>query len=280
MLGEDFSKARSGWLYPQEPMQGLWRGLGLALLIFIIWQLLLTISASLVFVFGFRESALAAYHQIQSSGKWRLELGGLPEQAIADMTRASVMALFPANIITAFIALGLSHFGLPKRLGRLPLSWPKIGLIGWVFLLFSFVLAMIIFFAVSGYSMGIDPNQNLGVVEKVTMEFITNPLLFALAVPGLVIGAPLVEELLFRGVLFAALIRSPLGRIGAVLVSSALWAAGHVTESSFSIAMIFVMGLALGVLLLRFGSLWVTIACHTAWNAMFVMAAYVGGGHS
>lgn len=281
MLGEDFKKARTAWLYPQEPLQLLWRSVGLTLLVFICWQVLLAISQGLVFGLGFPESAKVAYDQMYSGGSWTPKLDALPNAVMADLTRAGIMALFPANLCTAYLALALVRFGLPGRAGKLPFEWPKISALGWIFLVVSFVLVTLILFAIFGTAMGIDPQKNLGLVEQVTMDMIGNPRLFVLAVPGVVIGAPIAEELMFRGALFAGIAQSRLGRVGAVIITAGLWAALHgVSESLFSVAMIFVMGLALGALLLRYGSIWVTIACHTAWNASFVLIAYFSVSHS
>ena len=281
MLGEDFKKARKAWLYPSEPMQLLWRCVGLTLLVFICWQLLLALSEGLVFGFGFPESAKVAFDHMQSGGSWTPNLDSLPNAVMADLARAGIIALFPANLCTAFLALALVRFGLPHRAGKLPFHWPKISPLGWIFLVGGFVSATLIMFAIFGTAMGIDPQKNLGLVEQVTMDMISNPRLFVLAVPGVVIGAPIAEELMFRGALFAGIAQSRLGRVGAVVITAGLWALLHgVSESLFSVAMIFLMGLALGALLLRYGSIWVTIACHTAWNASFVLIAYFSANHT
>ena len=281
MLGEDFKKARTAWLYPIVPMQTLWRAVGLTLLVFICWQLLLGISQGLVFGLGFPESAKAAYDQMYAGGSWTPKLDALPNAVMADLARAGIMALFPANLCTAFLALALVRFGLPGRAGKLPLEWPKIGAVGWILLILAFVIGTEITFAIFGTAIGIDSQKNLGLVEQVTMDMLGNPHFFALAVPGVVIGAPIAEELMFRGALFAGIAQSRLGRVGAVVITAALWASLHgVSESLFSVTMIFMMGLALGALLLRFGSIWVTIACHTAWNATFVLIAYFAVSHA
>ena len=57
-------------------------------------------------------------------------------------------------------------------------------------------------------------------------------LLFWLAFPAC-IGAPLAEELVFRGQLFAALARSRAGFSGATLITSALWSLLHITGAGW-----------------------------------------------
>ena len=281
MLGEDFNKARTAWLYPQVPMQTFWRSVIISLLVLIFWVILLQIFQGLFFGFGFLDSAKLAYQQMLTSGSWTIKLESLPGAVQTDLVKAVIMAVFPANLCAAFLVLALVKFGLPERAGKLPFEWPKISGLGWVFLICSFVLIGYILFAVFGTVIGIDPQKNLGVVEQATMEVMSNPLLFALTVPGIVIGAPIFEELLFRGVLFAGIVQTRLGRVGAVIISAASWAALHGgSESLFSVVMLFVLGLGLGVLLLRFGTIWVTIACHTAWNATFVFIAHIASGQT
>jgi membrane protease YdiL (CAAX protease family) len=92
---------------------------------------------------------------------------------------------------------------------------------------------------------------------------------FLLIVPGVALGAPVAEELLFRGFLFAALAPSRVGKAGTVLITSALWALAHAGPAPWVIVGgIFLMGIVLGVLLLRFGSLWLTIVLHAIWNGL------------
>ncbi|MDE2446821.1 MAG: CPBP family intramembrane metalloprotease [Alphaproteobacteria bacterium] len=124
-------------------------------------------------------------------------------------------------------------------------------------------------------------SSKAGAVEKTIAAMAKDPLLFALSLPSVVLGAPLTEEVLFRGALFSGLVASPLGRTGAVLITAALWAFAHAAAAPWlTIGMLFLMGIFLGLLLLRFGSLWVTIACHAAWNAMSAIALFSAGTHS
>ena len=62
------------------------------------------------------------------------------------------------------------------------------------------------------------------------------------------------------------------------MVTSALWAGLHLTEPLLSVGIIFIMGLVFGWMMYRFGSLWVTMACHGAWNTMFALALFTGAG--
>jgi uncharacterized protein len=82
----------------------------------------------------------------------------------------------------------------------------------------------------------------------------------------IVMGAPLSEELLFRGFLQPALAQSRLGFIGASLVTTTAWTALHIQYSVFGLAEIFAVGLVFCWLLWRTGSLWSPIILHALYN--------------
>lgn len=85
------------------------------------------------------------------------------------------------------------------------------------------------------------------------------------------IGAPLSEELLFRGLLLPALAKSRLGFAGAAIVSSTLWTSLHANYSLTGLAEVFIAGLLFSWLLWRTGSLRVTILCHGIYNALIIL---------
>jgi membrane protease YdiL (CAAX protease family) len=93
-----------------------------------------------------------------------------------------------------------------------------------------------------------------------------------LAAAVLGIGAPLSEELLFRGFLLGALAQSRLGFWGAALISTLGWTALHAGYSLVGLAEVFAIGLLLSWLLWRTGSLRVTIFCHALYNSAIVLA--------
>jgi membrane protease YdiL (CAAX protease family) len=90
------------------------------------------------------------------------------------------------------------------------------------------------------------------------------------------VGAPLSEELVFRGFLQSALTRSRLGFSGAAVITTILWTFLHAGYSVFGLLEVFVIGIYFAVLLWRTGSLWVPLFCHAAYNAsLFVLLRYV-----
>jgi membrane protease YdiL (CAAX protease family) len=96
-----------------------------------------------------------------------------------------------------------------------------------------------------------------------------------LAAAVLGVGAPLSEELLFRGFLQSALAKSRLGFWGAALVSTLLWAAMHAGYSLVGLAEVFFIGLLLSWLLWRTGSLRVPIFCHAVYNSLIVLVMWL-----
>ncbi len=85
---------------------------------------------------------------------------------------------------------------------------------------------------------------------------------------ALVIAAPLFEEMLFRGFLLKGFATSFMGPIGAVVVTSGVWAVLHVQYDGFDMATVFCSGLLLGTARLVTGSLLVPLALHAAVNLL------------
>lgn len=93
--------------------------------------------------------------------------------------------------------------------------------------------------------------------------------------------APVFEEALFRGFLLSGLRPTRLGASGAVLLSSAAWAAIHLQYDFYGMSTIFVLGLLLGWARVRTGSIAVPLAMHITTNAIaLVETIYVTSGGS
>jgi membrane protease YdiL (CAAX protease family) len=93
--------------------------------------------------------------------------------------------------------------------------------------------------------------------------------MLALLVVG--VGAPLAEELLFRGFLLSALARSGVGFWGGALITTGLWTALHAGYSTAGIVEVLLIGLFFSWLLWRTGSLRVAIFCHALYNSLIVL---------
>lgn len=88
-----------------------------------------------------------------------------------------------------------------------------------------------------------------------------------LAVAVVVIGAPVSEELLFRGYLMRALGDSGVGFIVAAVTATAIWTGLHYGYSIVGLTEVFMAGLLLSWALYRTGSVLVAILLHATYNA-------------
>jgi uncharacterized protein len=91
------------------------------------------------------------------------------------------------------------------------------------------------------------------------------------------IAAPIFEEFVVRGFMFRGWSQSLLGPIGAIVLTSAVWAMNHTQYDWFGRLEIFGMGLALGYFRWRSDSTWLTVMVHSALNTFlfFMMGPYV-----
>lgn len=85
---------------------------------------------------------------------------------------------------------------------------------------------------------------------------------------GVGIGAPLVEEFIFRGAIWRGWRESRLGFIGTLLLTSFCWAALHEQYPLVIIVYLFTLGLVLGIAREVTGSLWVPVWMHALNNGL------------
>lgn len=198
------------------------------------------------------------------------------------VTKSMIMATLPAAIVAAGLAWTFARARGGEPLRVLALENPQLSVGQWLGIIVGFVIGMWVVATLVTILFGIDPAQytprpdgtspstgSAGMVKEAMYSLAQEPARFLIAVFGVAIGAPLAEEIIFRGQAFAVLAQSRFGKWGAVVLTSVSWALLHATEPWFAVGLIFLMGLVLGWLLLRFGSLWVTMACHGAWNAIY-----------
>lgn len=85
------------------------------------------------------------------------------------------------------------------------------------------------------------------------------------------IGAPISEELLFRGFLLSALAQWRFGFWPAALVVNAIWTAFHAGYSAAGLIEVFIGGAYFSWLLWRSGSIWLPLICHAVTNCSFLL---------
>ena len=127
-------------------------------------------------------------------------------------------------------------------------------------LIYSLVAYVILYLVLTVYSyvFQISPPEEFIKLIKAT-PFILNFLM-------VVIGAPIVEELLFRGFLFTQLKTTKLGVNGSIILTSLIWTSIHLQYDLFLLIPIFFLGLLLGYLMHKYNSLYLVIIVHAVHN--------------
>ena len=93
-----------------------------------------------------------------------------------------------------------------------------------------------------------------------------SPLVIAIRIVGVVFLAPIVEELIFRGLLLPRLAATRLGAIGGIAVVAGLFAALHFQAGVFGVALIFLDACFFGAARLHARSLLLPMVMHLTGN--------------
>ena len=179
-------------------------------------------------------------------GVWLLRDGGM----------LPMLALF---FVSGLIALALAV----APLGRQALPALGLRLAGWRPIVLGTVVALVISVAVT--QLGIEPEG-----MKQAMEIAREPAMFAASLFVMAVLAPLVEEAVFRGLLYGW-VAGRWGTLAAWIVSSILFAAAHVELAH--VILVFPLGLWFGWLRRRTDSLWPSLVAHMVNNGIAVVAA-------
>jgi CAAX protease family protein len=167
-------------------------------------------------------------------------------------------------MLATFFATGLIALAAAMApIGRAAL--PALGFrrAGWRPIVFGTVGALVVSVAVT--QIGIEPQ---GI--KQAMEVAREPAMFAASLAVMAGLAPLVEELIFRGLLYGWL-AGRWGTVAAWIVSSLAFAAAHVEPAH--VILVLPLGLFFGWLRRRTDSLWPSLAAHMVNNGLAVVAA-------
>jgi len=175
----------------------------------------------------------------------------------AGIILAELIYLLPVLLIFAWRRIHWKHLGFVK------FSWNTMGLgcglllAGYVFILLHNAILFVL---------GVDTqgDQIIRIFDE-----LKSPVWFALVV---VIFAPVVEEIFFRGFLFQGF-RRRYGWVAAALISSAVFAAAHLDPVSFIPT--FILGGVLAYVYHRSNSVWPGIILHFLVNAFGLCAVYV-----
>jgi CAAX protease family protein len=171
----------------------------------------------------------------------------------------------PITVAVLWIAIRMAGREFAEYLA---LNWPRRDELMRALLIMAIVLMAE---AVVGYAVGADDTwaDSLLVVNGAGGLLI---LLIAACIAG-----PIMEEFIVRGFMFRGWSESFLGPIGAIVLTSAVWAMTHTQYDWFGRLLIFVMGLALCHFRWRSNSTWLTVMVHSAINIFlfFTMGPYI-----
>jgi hypothetical protein len=210
------------------------------------WGLLLALFTLLV-----QSAVTLAYFMITQPAE------ALMESAFSSGTLISIVTIIGAVLSTAAI-----YAVIKRKKGALPAEYlglhpvPRATLLKWL----GYLAGYLVLSALMNVALGRDE-----VVEFMRDAYDSTPNIWLLWV-ALVIGAPVAEEVFFRGFLFPGLAASRLGTVGTIVVTSALWAALHIQYEIYDVGAIFVLGLLLGAARARTGSLVVPLILHAVVN--------------
>jgi membrane protease YdiL (CAAX protease family) len=189
--------------------------------------------------------------------------------AHAVVLSTAALASLPACVLMLMLAVRLARTSVADYLALKPVD-AKILLVG-VACTLGYAALLDILALAGGRPLTVPFVQEL---YRTARETGTLPLV----VLGVVVAAPLTEELFFRGFLLRGWAASRLGVVGAVVLTAAIWAAMHVQYDWITIAGIFGLGLLFGSLRIRSGSTLTTMVLHGVFSmAALVQAAILAG---
>ncbi|MGJ4944581.1 CPBP family intramembrane glutamic endopeptidase [Bradyrhizobium sp. HKCCYLS1011] len=170
---------------------------------------------------------------------------------------AAMLGGFPCGLAVIWLAVRLARQQFSEYLA---LIWPERN---------ELILALLVMFIVLN-ALGLTENllheTDAGLVAEYRGASSGPPMQFFLYLVTGCLGAPIFEEFVFRGFLFRGWSVSFLRPAGAIVLSSALWAAGHIQYDWFGVFEIFVSGLVLGFFRYRSGSTMLAMVMHSANN--------------
>jgi membrane protease YdiL (CAAX protease family) len=118
--------------------------------------------------------------------------------------------------------------------------------------------------------------------QAVTPKFVTDLYSSArdsgslwLLVIALIVAAPLVEEIVFRGFLLPSLAATRLGAWGAIVATSIGWAFLHLQYQPFYLMQIVALGMVFGWLRWRSGTTTITLLLHGVVNLVAIVQAAI-----
>jgi CAAX protease family protein len=175
---------------------------------------------------------------------------------VSDTWRATLVHIGTSLALITIVAVVLRVRRLPAR-EFLALRWPAPRTVAvWL----GAFLVLVVVEEMAGRMLGLPAAEPWG-------QRYTGALLLV-HVTGMVVLAPVAEELVFRGMLFARFARTRLGQTGAIVIPAALFALLHLQYSPLVMGFVAVDGLCFGLARARTRSIYVPMLLHACGNAI------------
>lgn len=181
-----------------------------------------------------------------------------------------------ATVITSVVGFGLTLLFAKLREGWSISEYLALNRVPWKTLVAWLSLFILFLVCSAGLVSGLrEHSTTLELMVEVYNTAYFVPLLWI----GLILVAPLFEEVLFRGFIFRGLQHSRLGNRGAILGTALVWSVVHLGYDPYDKAVLFFGGILLGVARLRSASVYPAVAMHSMMNliAMVQIRASIGG---
>ena len=196
-----------------------------------------------------------------------------PQYILRMATNGNLISI--ATIVSAIVGIGFIILFIKIRKGAgirdyLGLkSIPKKTFL----ILLAVVIGLIIIISIIEQALHVPQNTTFTVDAYETTSW---PVLLWIAV---LIFAPIFEESFFRGFVFVGLRQTRVGAAGTIALTSLTWALLHIQYDIYGMATILVLGITLGIIRYKTGSLWSTLFLHFMWNtvAMVGTVLYING---
>lgn len=180
-------------------------------------------------------------------------------------------------IVSQAISLVVTLILIASKLRKLDLPWSKVGLkrfkifqaVRYVGGYYVIIFGLLMLLAIIASSLGVQPPATTDGETGGTklLEFMGSFwLTFALSV----ILAPIIEEIIFRGVLFPA-ISKRYGLVSGVVISSFVFTLVHIDP--INMISVLPLGVFLAIMYQRTGSIYPGMMLHASWNFMVLLIA-------
>lgn len=232
-----------------------------------IWMGLLVWAASIILLLALQLVALLGYGILFDRGMLTEAMAG---RLTASAVIVSLVSAFVAQILTLALAwVVVTNVG--KRPFLKTLKWEWHPNFNWL----HAIGLTIVMLAVGALCSKVLPHKDTELDVILKMGLVVRVVVAILAT----MGAPIVEEIVYRGVLYQALERAQ-GKILAVAIVTLLFWGVHVPQYSKSVAVlvsVFVLSLALTLVRARTGKLLPSVATHFLFNGIQAVGIVFAG---